>query len=173
MEEVKAIVEALIFASDVPLSADRIGELLPGSEKGEIRKLLEELVGEYGERQGGIDLQPVAGGYQFRTRADLAPWVRKLKAGKPAGLSPAAMETLAVVAYRQPVVKADIDRFRGVDVSGSLRGLLDKKLIRIMGRKDVPGKPILYGTTKRFLEVFNLKDLAELPTLRELKELQE
>ncbi len=173
MEEIKAIVEALVFASDVPLSPDRIGELLPGSEKGEIRKLLEELVGEYGERQGGIDLRPVAGGYQFRTRADLAPWVRKLKAGKPAGLSPAAMETLAVVAYRQPVVKADIDRFRGVDVSGSLRGLLDKKLVRIVGRKDVPGKPILYGTTKRFLEVFNLKDLAELPTLREFNDLQE
>ncbi len=173
MEEIKAIVEALVFASDVPLSVDRIGELLPGSEKGEIRRLLEELAGEYGERQGGIDLQPVAGGYQFRTRADLGPWVKRLRAGKPAGLSPAAMETLAVVAYRQPVVKGDIDRFRGVDVSGSLRGLLDKKLVRIVGRKDVPGKPILYGTTKKFLEVFNLKDLAELPTLREFQELQE
>jgi segregation and condensation protein B len=93
--------------------------------------------------------------------------------GKPAGLTPAALETLAVIAYRQPVVKADIDRFRGVDVSGSLKGLLEKKLVRVVGRKDVPGKPILYGTTKKFLEVFNLKDLAELPTLRELKELQE
>ena len=173
MEEIKAIVEALVFASDVPLSVDRIGELLPGSEKGEIRRLLEELAGEYGERKGGIDLQPVAGGYQFRTRADLGPWVKRLRAGKPAGLSPAAMETLAVVAYRQPVVKGDIDRFRGVDVSGSLRGLLDKKLVRIVGRKDVPGKPILYATTKKFLEVFNLKDLAELPTLREFQELQE
>ena len=87
-------------------------------------------------------------------------------------LSPAAMETLAVVAYRQPVVKAEIDRVRGVDVSGSLRGLLEKKFVRIMGRKDVPGKPIIYGTTKKFLEVFNLKDLSELPTLRELKDLK-
>ena len=88
-------------------------------------------------------------------------------------LTPAAMETLAVVAYRQPVVKSEIDKIRGVDVSGSLRGLLEKKFVRIMGRKDVPGKPIIYGTTKKFLEVFNLKDLSELPTLRELKDLQE
>jgi segregation and condensation protein B len=173
MEEIKAIVEALVFASDVPLSVDRMGELLPGTDKGEIRKHLDHLIREYLERQGGIDLQQVAGGYQFRTRADLGQWVKKLRMGKPAGLTPAALETLAVVAYRQPVVKADIDRFRGVDVSGSLKGLLDKKLVRIVGRKDVPGKPILYGTTKIFLEVFNLKDLAELPTLRELKELQE
>ena len=87
-------------------------------------------------------------------------------------LSPAALETLAVVAYRQPLVKSEIDRIRGVDVSGALKGLLDKKLVRIVGRKDVPGKPIIYGTTKKFLEVFNLKDLSELPTLRELKDLQ-
>ena len=173
MEEMKAIFEALVFASEIPLSVDRIGELLPGTEKSEIKKFLEELIQEYEERKGGIDLQAVAGGYQFRTRADFSQWVKKLRMGKPAGLTPAALETLAVVAYRQPVVKADIDRFRGVDVSGSLKGLLEKKLVRVVGRKDVPGKPILYGTTKKFLEVFNLKDLAELPTLRELKELQE
>jgi len=88
-------------------------------------------------------------------------------------LSPAALETLAVVAYRQPLVKSEIDRIRGVDVSGALKGLLEKKLVRIVGRKDVPGKPIIYGTTKKFLEVFNLKDLSELPTLRELKDLQD
>ena len=87
-------------------------------------------------------------------------------------LSSAALETLAVVAYRQPLVKSEIDRIRGVDASGALKGLLDKKLVRIVGRKDVPGKPIIYGTTKKFLEVFNLKDLSELPTLRELKDLQ-
>jgi segregation and condensation protein B len=88
-------------------------------------------------------------------------------------LSPAAMETLAVVAYRQPLVKSEIDRIRGVDVSGVLKGLLEKKIVRIVGRKDVPGKPIIYGTTRKFLEIFNLKDLSELPTLRELKDLQE
>jgi segregation and condensation protein B len=99
--------------------------------------------------------------------------VKKLRTARPPGLTPAALETLAIIAYRQPVVKADIDRFRGVDTAGSLRGLLEKKLARIVGRKDVPGKPILYGTTRKFLEVFNLQDLSALPTLRELKELQE
>ena len=88
-------------------------------------------------------------------------------------LSRAAMETLAVVAYRQPVLKGEIEQVRGVDVSTALRGLLEKNLVRIVGRKDVPGKPIMYGTTKRFLEVFNLRDLSELPTLREMKELEE
>src|SRR4030042_5199027 len=88
-------------------------------------------------------------------------------------LSQAGLEALAVVAYRQPLVKAEIDRIRGVDVSGALKGLLEKKLVRIMGRKDVPGKPIIYGTTRKFLEVFNLRDLSELPTLRELKVLHE
>ena len=173
MEEKKAIIEALVFAAEMPLSVERIAEILTGVEKTDIKTILQELTGEYEERKGGIYLESVAGGYQFRTRADFSAWVRKLRAARPVGLSPAAMETLAVIAYRQPVVKADIDRFRGVDTAGSLRGLLEKKLARIVGRKDVPGKPILYGTTRKFLEVFNLQDLSALPTLRELKELQE
>lgn len=173
MEEKIAIIEALIFASEVPLNVERITEVLPETEKKEIAALLDGLVREYEARGGGICLQEVAGGFQFRTRTDLAPWLRKLKAGRPAMLSPAAMETLAVVAYRQPLVKSDIDRIRGVDASGALKGLLEKKLVRIVGRKDVPGKPIIYGTTRKFLEVFNLKDLSELPTLRELKDLQD
>ncbi|MBN2438246.1 MAG: SMC-Scp complex subunit ScpB, partial [Deltaproteobacteria bacterium] len=149
-----------------------IAEILPDTERKEIVSLLEGLTREYADRGGGICLREVAGGFQFRTRPDLAPWLRKLKAGRPAMLSPAAMETLAVVAYRQPLVKSEIDRIRGVDASGALKGLLEKKLVRIVGRKDVPGKPIIYGTTRKFLEVFNLKDLSELPTLRELKDLQ-
>jgi segregation and condensation protein B len=92
---------------------------------------------------------------------------------KQSMLTNAAMETLAVVAYKQPVVKSEIDRIRGVDVGSSLKGLLEKKIVRIMGRKDVPGKPIMYGTTKKFLEIFSLKDLSELPTLKELKDLQD
>jgi segregation and condensation protein B len=172
MEEKIAIIEAIIFASETPLTAERIAEILADTEKREIASLLEGLTREYEERGGGICLKEVAGGFQFRTRTDLAPWLRKLKAGRPAMLSPAAMETLAVVAYRQPLVKSEIDRIRGVDASGALKGLLEKKLVRIVGRKDVPGKPIIYGTTRKFLEVFNLKDLSELPTLRELKDLQ-
>ena len=173
MENLKNIVEALIFASDVPLSAGRIKDILGECEKSEITETIRGLVHEYEERQGGLYLQEVAGGFQFRTKPDLGAWIKKLKGTKPTALSQPAMETLAIIAYRQPVVKADIERMRGVDVSGPLRGLLDKKLVRMVGRKDVPGKPILYGTTKRFLEIFNLNDLSDLPTLRELKELQE
>ncbi|OIP93676.1 MAG: SMC-Scp complex subunit ScpB [Syntrophobacterales bacterium CG_4_8_14_3_um_filter_58_8] len=173
MEEKIAIIEALLFASEAPLTVEQIVLALSDTEKKEIVSLLEGLIREYDARGGGICLREVAGGFQFRTRTDLAPWLRKLKAGRPALLSPAALETLAVVAYRQPLVKAEIDRIRGVDASGALKGLLDKKIVRIVGRKDVPGKPIIYGTTRKFLEVFNLKDLSELPTLRELKDLQE
>ncbi|MEI8172923.1 MAG: SMC-Scp complex subunit ScpB [Deltaproteobacteria bacterium] len=172
MEENKTIIEALIFASDNPLSADRVAEIIPDVKKDEINRLIRELMREYEERRGGLYIQEVAGGFQFRSRENLGSWINRMKGGKSLMLSPAAMETLAVVAYRQPVVKAEIDRVRGVDVSGSLRGLLEKKFVRIMGRKDVPGKPIIYGTTKKFLEVFNLKDLSELPTLRELKDLK-
>lgn len=172
MEGKMAIIEAILFASEAPLTAERMAEILPDTEKREIAALLEKLVRDHETRGGGFCLMEVAGGYQFRTRQDMAPWIRKLKAARPAMLSPAALETLAVVAYRQPLVKSEIDRIRGVDASGALKGLLDKKLVRIVGRKDVPGKPIIYGTTKKFLEVFNLRDLSELPTLRELKDLQ-
>ncbi|MDQ5985153.1 MAG: Segregation and condensation protein B [Syntrophus sp. SKADARSKE-3] len=174
MNDVKAIVEALIFASDTPLGLEKIVEHLKdrGGAKEDIVQVLADLKAEYDERQGGFALQEVAGGYQFRTRADLSPWIKRLRGDKAALLSPAALETLAVVAYRQPVVKIEIDAARGVDAGGVLKGLLDRKLIRIVGRKDVPGKPMLYGTTKKFLEVFNLNDISELPTLRELKDLQ-
>lgn len=173
MKNIKVIIEALVFTSENPLTIDRIREVLGGEvDKKEIGNILSDLMREYNERNGGFYLEEVAGGFQFRTRTDLGEWIKKLKGVKPTMLTQAAMETLAVVAYRQPVVKSEIDRIRGVDVSGSLRGLLEKKLVKMVGRKDVPGRPILYGTTKKFLEVFNLKNLAELPTLRELKELE-
>jgi len=173
VENIKAIIEALIFASDTPLTLEKICVILEDIEKSEVKRNIEQLIIEYNERRSGISLVEVAGGFQFRTRSELSSWVKKLKGTKPASLSPAALETLAIVAYRQPIVKVEIEDIRGVDVSGPLKGLLEKKLIRIVGRKDVPGKPIIYGTTKKFLEVFNLKDLSELPTLRELKELNE
>lgn len=173
MDNIKAIIEALVLASEVPLSLDKISVILGSIDKADVKKAVEELIAQYDERQSGICLQEVAGGFQFRTRPELGPWVKKLKGTKGSFLSPAALETLAIVAYRQPIVKAEIEDIRGVDVSAPLKGLLEKKLIRIVGRKDVPGKPIIYGTTRRFLEVFNLKDLSELPTLRELKELNE
>jgi segregation and condensation protein B len=173
MEDLRSIVEALIFASEAPLSVDKIVDIIGMADREAVVDILRALEEEYANRNGGFHLSEVAGGYQFRTRADMASWLRKLKGIKPPGLSQAALETLAVVAYRQPVTRQEIEKVRGVDVSGALRGLLEKKLVRMLGRKNVPGKPIIYGTTKRFLEVFNLKDLAELPTLREFQELQE
>ncbi|HOD34690.1 MAG TPA: SMC-Scp complex subunit ScpB [Syntrophales bacterium] len=173
MEDLRSIVEALIFASEAPLSVDKIAEIVGVEDRAAVIAVIKTLDEEYAGRNGGFHLAEVAGGYQFRTRADMASWLRKLKGIRPPGLSQAALETLAVVAYRQPVTRHEIEKVRGVDVSGALRGLLDKRLLRMLGRKNVPGKPIIYGTTKRFLEVFNLKDLSELPTLREFQELQE
>jgi segregation and condensation protein B len=172
MEREKALVEALLFAAESPLGLERLREVTE-APKETLLAAIAELAREYVERGGGFTLEEVAGGYQFRTREEYSPWIRKLKGRGPSSLTPAALETLAVVAYRQPIVKADIDRVRGVDTSGALKGLLEKRLVRIVGRKDVPGKPILYGTTRRFLEVFDLMDLSELPTLREFGELTE
>lgn len=173
MENISAVIEALILSSESPLALEKICAVLDGVEKIDVREALDHLMAGYEERQSGISIQEVAGGFQFRTRPEMASWVKKLKGTKPASLSPAALETLAIVAYRQPIVKSEIESIRGVDVSAPLKGLLDKKLVRILGRKDVPGKPIIYGTTKKFLEVFNLKELTDLPTMRELKELTE
>ena len=173
MEKIKAVIEALIFASDTPLAPEKIRVVLPEVEKTDIKEIIDQLVSEYNERQGGICLQEVAGGFQFRTNFELAQWVKKLKSAKPHSLSPQALETLAIIAYKQPIVKSEIEDIRGVDVGGPLKGLMERKLIRIVGRKDVPGKPIIYGTTKKFLEVFNLKDIMDLPNIRELKELHQ
>lgn len=173
MENIAAIIEALILASESPLSLEKICAVLDPVEKETIRQALDQLMADYDARDSGIGILEVAGGYQYRTRPAYATWVKKIKGTKPVTLSPAALETLAIVAYRQPMVKAEIESIRGVDVSAPLKGLMEKKLIRIVGRKDVPGKPIIYGTTKKFLEVFNLKELTDLPTLRELKEITE
>lgn len=174
MEDLRAVIEAMIFSSEAPLTLNKMKDALgDAAEKSDILREIEEIKEEHDKRAGGFVLMEIAGGYQFRTRPDISAWIRKIKGVKPGSLSPAAMETLAVIAYRQPVLKADIDRVRGVDVSGALKGLLEKKLVKMLGRKDVPGRPMMYGTSREFLEIFNLKDLGELPTLRELKELQE
>jgi segregation and condensation protein B len=172
MNTVKAIVESLIFISGSPLTVKRMAECIEGATEQEVNDAARSLMAEYESRNSGIRIVNVGGGYQMRTREDMAQWIKKFMGLKPATLSRAALETLAVVAYRQPVMKSEIEKIRGVDVSGSLKGLLEKNLIRIVGRKDVPGRPIIYGTTKKFLEVFSLTDLSELPTLRELKELE-
>ena len=111
----------------------------------------------------------MAEGFQFRTRPEYAEWIKKLKKTKPLALTQPALETLAIVAYKQPVVRGEIEKIRGVDSGGVLRTLLERKLIKILGKKDVPGKPLVYGTSKQFLEMFGLKDLSSLPTLKDME----
>jgi segregation and condensation protein B len=168
---IKQIIESIIFVSDSPLPLDRLCSILEEFERDEIRKALESITAECKAGGRGIELVLVAGGYQFRSKPELGDYIRRLKRVKPARFSPSSLETLAIVAYRQPVTRAEIEYLRGVDSGGILKSLLDKKLIRIIGKKDIPGKPLIYGTTREFMETFNLKDLASLPTLREIEEL--
>ncbi len=168
-----AIVESMIFASDSPLSLDRLCDLLQEYERDAIRTVLKELLSFYETRAGGFMLVEVAGGWQFRTVPDLQQYVVRIVKAKTVKFSPSALETLAIVAYRQPVTRTEIEYLRGVDCGGVLKTLLEKKLIRIMGKKDIPGRPLIYGTSKEFLEVFSLKDLKGLPTLKEIQALGE
>jgi len=172
MNKLTRILEALIFASDRPLSLDRLTALVAeeGHGKAEIAQALRELRAEYVKRDGGISLEEVAGGYRFSTHEGLAPWVKRLAIARATPLSLAALEVLAIIAYRQPIIKMEIDRIRGVDCGGVIKGLLERRLVRIVGRKDAPGRPMLYGTTAHFLELFHLRSLAELPTVKELTE---
>ncbi|NNL66719.1 MAG: SMC-Scp complex subunit ScpB [Myxococcales bacterium] len=163
--------EALILASPEPLSAARLADLVPRGKPGLMTELVAELNAEYAQQDRGFEIWEVAGGFQLRTRPDLASYVQQMHEQRPARLSRAALETLAIVAYRQPVTRAEIEHVRGVDAGPILRGLLDRKLVRIAGHRDVPGRPILYATSRRFLEVFGLNQLKDLPTLRDLEEL--
>ncbi|MDR2443081.1 MAG: SMC-Scp complex subunit ScpB [Deltaproteobacteria bacterium] len=171
--ELKTIVEGLLLAADEPLNAEKLAAAFeePPSEI-ELTKVLEELVQEYAQPGRGFSLSKVAGGYRFLSRPELGPHVIRLKKKAPARLSKAALETLAIIAYRQPVIRAEVEKIRGVDAGGVIKALLEKNLIKISGRRDtLPGKPILYGTTAKFLETFGLKDLKSLPTVAEIEKL--
>lgn len=169
--DLKRIVEALIFVSEAPLPLAQLCAVLETEDKEAVAAALAELVGEYRDMDRAFTIVEVAGGWGFRTRPELAFWLRKLKRDQVTRLSRASLETLAVIAYKQPVMKAEIERLRGVEVSGVLRMLMEKDLVKVVGRKDLPGRPLIYGTTKRFLEVFDLKDLKDLPTLEEMQAL--
>lgn len=170
-EEMKSILESLLFVADGPLSLQRIAEVFEGVEKGEIRSALDELQAELEATRRGVRLVEVAGGFQMRTAKVNADWLKKFLGGRPARMSRPTLETLAIIAYRQPITKAEIEAIRGVDVDGVINTLLDRDLIRAVARKDVPGRPFLYGTTPVFLQLFNLKDLTHLPTLKEMEEI--
>jgi segregation and condensation protein B len=164
------IIEALLFASSKPLSIPEIHRCLPDVSPSDIRAALTDLQGSYDSMDRSFRLKEVAGGYQIRTQSAYAPYVIRMLKSSPSRLSRAALETLAIIAYKQPIIRQEIEQLRGVDAGGILRTLLEKDLIRVMGRKTIPGRPLIYGTTKRFLEVFDLKDLESLPKLKEFKE---
>lgn len=172
--ELRGIVESLLFVSPEPLSVQRLVAIMGDVTKADVAQALRGL-GEELEQEGrGVRLVEIAGGFRLVTKQEYATWIKRLDKTKSAAkLSRSALESLAIIAYKQPIVKSEIEEIRGVETSGVVRTLLERKLVRIVGRKEVPGRPIMYGTTKFFLEHFGLNDLTQLPPLREFTELGE
>jgi segregation and condensation protein B len=169
--QVRAVLEALVFASPQPITPKEIARVLQGVPREEWQRQLEELQADYARDERGLQVVEVAGGWQITTRPEYNDWVRELLDPRtPTRLSIQALETLAVIAYKQPVTLPEIIELRGVKSGGVVKTLLEKRLIRIMGRKEVVGRPILYGTTKQFLLHFGLRDLDELPKIEEFAE---
>ena len=169
----RGVVEALLIAADEPLGAARLASVL-GRHVGakEIRIYVDDLNEEYAQTGRSFRVVEVAGGFQFSVHVEFAPWIRQLMREKVAPrLSQASLETLAILAFKQPITKAEVEHIRGVSADGVLRQLMEKGLIRISGRSDAPGRPLLYGTTRDFLKHLGLKTLSDLPKLRELEEL--
>ncbi|MFH1368830.1 MAG: SMC-Scp complex subunit ScpB [Elusimicrobiota bacterium] len=173
--QVKQIIEALLFITDTPLSVEMISDVLGETGVGHnIEQMVQDIGKEYDERQSPMELRFIAGGYQFSTRKDFAPWIHRLYKEKTTlRLSQSAMETLSIVAYKQPITRSEIEEIRGVEVTGVLETLLERKLIRIVGRKETIGRPLLYGTTMDFLKHFGLSHLSELPSIGEISAQEE
>lgn len=170
-DEQRRIVEALVLASPEPITAARLADLIPYVKPAKAKDLVNELNTLYQEQDRAFEIWEVASGYQIRTRAEFSGYLQKLQRARPMRLSRAALETLSIVSYKQPATRAEIEDVRGVECGPVLKSLLDRQLIRIAGHREVPGKPMVYGTTRRFLEVFGLGTLKDLPALRELDEL--
>ena len=170
-DQQKRVVEAVILASPEPIAPSRVAELIPRCNPSQVRSFVKQLNEEYEEQRRAFDIWEVAGGFQMRSLPEFAPYLKQLKKTRALRLSPAALETLSIVAYRQPVTRAEIEHVRGVDAGAVLRSLLERNLLRIAGHREVPGRPIVYATSRRFLEVFGLAKLGDLPALRELAEL--
>ncbi|PIW67172.1 MAG: SMC-Scp complex subunit ScpB [Candidatus Omnitrophica bacterium CG12_big_fil_rev_8_21_14_0_65_42_8] len=166
--QIKNIIEAMLFVSDKPLFLNEIKSVLEGPEADEIKEVIDELAGEFETQGRPLRIKEIAGGYQIATDPVFAPWLKKLY--KTAGsdrLSGPGLESLAIIAYKQPVTKPEIEAIRGVNVDGVLKTLIEKNLIKIMGRRETVGRPIIYGTTQEFLQYFGLNSLQELPKLEE------
>lgn len=173
-DQIKSIVEGVLLVAGKPMSIDQIERIFeeeavkPGRQQ--IREAIDELMADADGR--ALELREVASGYRYQVRHELGPWVSRLWEEKPPRYSRALLETLALIAYRQPVTRAEIEEIRGVSVSSHIvKTLLEREWVRVVGHRDVPGRPSLYGTTRQFLDYFNLKSLDELPTLSELRDL--
>jgi segregation and condensation protein B len=172
MEELKRIVEALLFASPDPLSITRIRSVVPGLEAEQVTDALNSLSGDYAEQSRSFQIVEIGGGFQLTTKRDYSIWVGKLlETRSQQKLSKAALETLAVVAYKQPVLRSTIEAIRGVNVDGVLRTLMERDLVRMVGRGEGPGRPLLFGTTRDFLMRFGLSRLSDLPKMEEIEDL--
>jgi len=170
----KSVIEALLLASEKPLPLDKIREILDNLPTQEALKLIEELKLEYEQANRGMRIAEIAGGFQMITAPNFAPFLKKLfKSRNTDRLSKPALETLAIIAYKQPLTKSEIELLRDVNVDGVMKNLIDKNLIRICGRKKVPGNPYVYGSTRHFLEYFGLKSLKDLPRIEEFSVLAE
>jgi len=175
-EKLKSVLEALFAASDKPLSVHQLFDLFAGDldqpSKDDIRKAVHELTAHYQGR--GVELKQVASGFRLQVRAEFETWVTRLWQQKPPRYSRALLETLALIAYRQPITRGEIEDIRGVSVSSEIiKTLREREWIKPLGHKEVPGRPMLYGTTREFLDYFNLKSLDELPTLAEIRDLDQ
>jgi segregation and condensation protein B len=164
----KPAVESLIFSSEFPLRVETITEILGEPDKAKVERVLEALHQEYDGPKHGFELVHVDQGYQFRTKSKYSEWIRKLRKTRAPRLSRSSMEVLAIIAYKQPIMRTEVETIRGVDSASVLKTLLERRLIRILGRKDVPGRPMVYGTTREFLQFFGLRNLSDLPTLEEI-----
>jgi segregation and condensation protein B len=169
--EQRRIIEALILASPEPITLARLVQIVPDLSSGDAKDRINELNTEYAEQDRSFEIWEVAGGFQIRTRAEFSGYLQQLRRERPLRLSKAALETLAVVAYKQPVTRAEVEAVRGVDSGAVVKSLLERRLVRIVGHREVPGRPLLYGTSRRFLEIFGLESIKQLPSLRELEEL--
>jgi len=170
-QEARPILEALFFVSPEPVSIDRLQEVMEGMAGARLQALVKTIAEEYERNGHGLQLVEVAGGYQITTKPECAPWIRRLEEIRTASrLSKPALETLAIVAYKQPITRPEIEDIRGVDTAGVIKTLLERRLIKISGRREAAGRPLLYGTTKEFLGYFGLRDLSGLPSLKEFKE---
>lgn len=168
--EAKYIIEAVIFAADRPVSLDQLTMLIETLDGESITQLIGELQKEYDESQRSFQIVEIANGFQMCTRNELAPWIKKYYTTEISSrLSVSALEALAIIAYKQPATRAEVEEVRGVNSDSVIRTLQERNLIEVLGRKQAPGKPMIYGTTTEFLMHFGLKDLAELPSVEEIE----